>query len=283
MLPSINTMHLCSQEQAHIYIQFNLKKASLAVWQRKATELQKAAAGTQAKQPLFPEEWKFEGGGLVPITHKRRRGVWYCGVFSKVLHLLRTIILFDFKKFLHCASWPATHEKFCHACLELVLDAGRAGKWQFLMVQQAWTPFAQARTPGEMETRKSRARSHYKLATRKSPREPGHDWCHGGARAAGKNQASMAQGSPDRGCTQCTGWSFSDLEYLDLCPKHSQAKTILPNYKNSPLLLSLSHQLVQLEPSCAAPLLNTPMSCGLWGIQNALQPWGKTFTAHWWL
>jgi len=37
-----------------------LEKTSFAVWQRQVSELQKAAAGTQAKQSLFPDKRKRE-------------------------------------------------------------------------------------------------------------------------------------------------------------------------------------------------------------------------------
>lgn len=43
-------------------------------------------------------------------------------------------------KSLHYASWSVMHEKHSHAYSALVLHAGRAEKWQFLMMQQAWTP-----------------------------------------------------------------------------------------------------------------------------------------------
>ena len=138
---------------------------------------------------------------MVLITRKRKRGVWYRGVFSKVLHILMTIVLLDFKKFLRCASWPVTHEKCscaCPACRkswQVAAPAGAASLEPF----QARAVLHKQEPLGKWSQGKSRARSRYKPAPGKSPREPGHEWCLGGARAAGKNLGKMAQRSPDKG------------------------------------------------------------------------------------
>lgn len=70
-----------------MYSTVQLEKTSFAVWRRTATELQKAAAGSWAKQRPFPEEREFEERGSVPTTHKRsssNSSVWYHGERSKV-------------------------------------------------------------------------------------------------------------------------------------------------------------------------------------------------------
>lgn len=82
--------------------------------------------------------------------------VWFSGMFLKVWHILVTSLLFAFKNLLCRVSQPVMHEKRCRACPVLVLHAERAGKWQLLIVQQAWSPskrrlFCMSKNTWEME------------------------------------------------------------------------------------------------------------------------------------
>lgn len=85
MLPSINTMHLCSQEQAHIYIQFNLKKASLAVWAKeshRATKSSSRNTGQAAPVSWRVKIWRRRIG--TNHTQKKKRCVVLWGIFKSI-------------------------------------------------------------------------------------------------------------------------------------------------------------------------------------------------------
>ena len=59
---------------------------------------------------------------------------------------------------------------------------------------------AQARSAGEMQAREELSSLlHQTCNGHKRQREPGHEWCLGGARAAGKKRGKRAPVSPDKG------------------------------------------------------------------------------------
>lgn len=105
-----------------------------------------------------------------------------------------TNTLFAFLDLLHCcAPRPRTPEK--NSCVCPVLAGRRTEKWQLWM---------DARIPWEMEPREEQSSAPLQVCNgQESQREPGHKWCLGGVRAAGKNGVTGAQRSPDRGCSQC--------------------------------------------------------------------------------
>jgi len=132
--------------------------------------------------------------------------VWYSVVFPKLCHIAITSTLFAFQNLLRrCASRPVMHERFSGACPVLILQAGRAAKWQLQMSSKAAALprpgcSAQARSPGQMEPREEQSWLPLQAGTGQgSPREPGHECCLGGARAAGKKVAEGAQRCPGKG------------------------------------------------------------------------------------
>ena len=134
----------------------------------------------------------------------------YHSVFSKVRHVSVTRIHFAFPNLLHrCASWPVMQEKRSRACPALVLQAGRAGKGQLRMGQQAWSPSKHRLLGTSKNPRgngaKGRAESLPLKACdgQESQGEPGHEGGLGGARAAGKKRAKGLRGALARGCAQC--------------------------------------------------------------------------------
>lgn len=81
MLISVNTTHVCSQEQADLYL--NVKKHPLESGNASHRAAERSSRNT-AKKSLFHEEWELEEWGSGPTTDKRKEGVWYRGIFSKV-------------------------------------------------------------------------------------------------------------------------------------------------------------------------------------------------------
>ena len=106
-----------------------------------------------------------------------------------------------------CASWPTMHERHSRAGRALDLRAGRGKKWQLVMGQQAWSPskhrlFCPSQKPWGNGAKGRAELAPLPLQTcpgQESPREPGHERCLGGARAAGRELGERAQRSPARG------------------------------------------------------------------------------------
>ena len=95
---------------------------------------------------------------------KRRRCVVPRAILQRLVRSDDKSILLAFPSLLRCASRPAMREKRACACPALGLPAGRAAKWQLLLVvQQGWRPskntgcLAEARTPGEREPREEQS------------------------------------------------------------------------------------------------------------------------------
>lgn len=166
-----------------------LEKTSFAIWQRRTTEPPKYRPSSPCS--LKSVSLKSESWYQPHAEEEEVRGT--VGYFQKY-DTSTTNMHFAFQNQLRChASWPVVHEKRSHAFPALVSHAERAEKWQLVMGRPAQSPsqhrlFCTSKIPWEMEPREEQSSLPLQRGNWQERRgEPGHEWCLGAARAAGRN------------------------------------------------------------------------------------------------
>lgn len=87
----------------------------------------------QSSQPLTSAGEHYEQ--CKSTSARRRRRVWYHGVFSKVLMMS---MLSECQNLPYFASWPVMHAKGSCVCHAHGMHTGRTEKWQLQKVEEAY-------------------------------------------------------------------------------------------------------------------------------------------------